>query len=193
LGATSAVVAVALALVVGLLSGRFPSRLSSLVNSAAFAGYALPGIVVALALVFVATRTLPAVYQTLVLLVAAYAVRFMPQAVGGIRSGLGLLGRGVEDAGRTLGDGPVRAFVRLTLPALRPALVGGGALVFLTVVKELPLALLLAPIGFETLATEIWDAASSGFYARAAGPAALLLALSVGTVAVLLRAEERPR
>ena len=60
-------------------------------------------------------------------------------------------------------------------------------------VKELPLALLLAPIGFDTLATEIWDAASSGFYARAAAPAALLLALSVATVAVLLRAEERAR
>jgi iron(III) transport system permease protein len=192
-GAISAVAAVVLALVVGLLAGRFPSRLSSLVSTAVFAGYALPGIVVALALVFVATRTLPMVYQTLVLLVAAYAVRFMPQAVGGIRSGLGLLGHGIEDAGRTLGDGPVRAFARLTLPALRPALVGGGALVFLTVVKELPLALLLAPIGFETLATEIWDAASSGFYARAAGPAALLVGLSIGTVALLLRAEERPR
>ncbi|MGZ8579501.1 MAG: iron ABC transporter permease, partial [Actinomycetota bacterium] len=69
----------------------------------------------------------------------------------------------------------------------------GAALVFLTVVKELPLALLLAPIGFETLATEIWDAASSGFYARAAGPAALLLVLSVATVALLLRAEDRSR
>ena len=76
---------------------------------------------------------------------------------------------------------------------LRPALVAGAALVFLTTVKELPMALLLAPIGFETLATEIWDAASEGFYARAAGPAALLLALSAGTVALLLRAEERAR
>lgn len=192
-GATAAVAAVALALVVGLLAARFPSRLATFVGAASYAGYALPGIVVALALVFLATRTLPLVYQTLVLLVAAYAVRFMPQAIGGIRSGLGQLGRGVEEAGRTLGDGPIRAFTRLTLPALRPALVGGGALVFLTVVKELPLALLLAPIGFETLATEIWDAASSGFYARAAAPAALLLGLSIATVAFLLRAEEGPR
>ena len=69
----------------------------------------------------------------------------------------------------------------------------GAALVFLTVVKELPLALLLAPIGFETLATEIWDAASSGFYARAAAPAALLIAVSIASVAVLLRAEDRAR
>ncbi len=192
-GGVSALAAVSLALVVALLSARYRSRLSAFVEAAGFAGYALPGIVVALAMVFLATRTLPFAYQTIGLLVAVYAVRFMPQAVGGIRAGLGQAGRGIEEAGRLLGDGPVRAFVRLTLPALRPAFVAAGALVFLTVIKELPLALLLAPIGFDTLATEIWDAASSGFYARAAGPAALLLAISVGTVAVLLRAEERPR
>ena len=192
-GGVSAVLAVVLALVVALLAARHPSRLASFVGSATYAGYALPGIVVALAMVFLATRTLPVLYQTMFLLVAAYGLRFMPQAIGTIRSGLGQLGRGVEEAGRTLGDGPLRAFTRITLPGLRPALVGGAALVFLTVVKELPLALLLAPIGFDTLATEIWDAASSGFYARAAVPAALLFGLSVGTVALLLRAEERPR
>jgi len=192
-GGVSAVAAVVLALTVALLSARYRSRVSSFVEWAVFAGYALPGIVVALAMVFLATRTLPFAYQTIGLLVVVYAVRFMPQAVGGLRAGLGQAGRGIEEAGRSLGDGPVQAFVRLTLPALRPAFVAAGALVFLTVVKELPLALLLAPIGFDTLATEIWDAASSGFYARAAGPAALLLAISVGTVAVLLRSEERPR
>jgi iron(III) transport system permease protein len=192
-GGVSAVVAVTLALVVALLAARYPSRLASVVGSATYAGYALPGIVVALAMVFLATRTVPILYQTLLLLIAVYSVRFMPQAIGILRSGLGQLGRGVEEAGRTLGDGPAGAFARLTLPALRPALVAGAALVFLTVVKELPLALLLAPIGFDTLATEIWDAASSGFYARAAAPAALLLTLSVATVAVLLRAEESAR
>jgi iron(III) transport system permease protein len=193
IGGVSALAAVVLALFVGLLQARYPSRLASFVGSATYAGYALPGIVVALAMIFLATRTLPIVYQTMLLLVAVYAVRFMPQAIGGIRSSLGQLGRGTEEAGRTLGDGPLRAFTRLTLPALRPALVGGAALVFLTVVKELPLALFLAPIGFDTLATEIWDAASSGFYARAAAPAALLLGLSVATVALLVRAEDRAR
>ncbi|MBA2299848.1 MAG: iron ABC transporter permease [Chloroflexi bacterium] len=190
-GGISAVVAVVLALLVALLVVRHPSRLATFVGSTTYAGYALPGIVVALAMVFLATRAVPVLYQTLFLLIGAYGVRFMPQAVGMLRAGLGQLGRGVEEAGRTLGDGPVRAFSRLTLPALRPALIGGAALVFLSVVKELPLALLLAPIGFDTLATEIWDAASSGFYARAAAPAALLLGLSVATVALLVRADER--
>jgi iron(III) transport system permease protein len=192
-GAVAAILAVALSLPIALLAARYRSGLTRFIESSTYAGYALPGIVVALAMVFLATRTLPFLYQTLVLLVAVYAIRFMPQAVGGLRASLATSGPRLEEAGRTLGDGPIRAFAMLTVPYLRPAIVAGAALVFLTVVKELPLALLLAPIGFETLATEIWDAASSGFYARAAGPAALLLALSVGTVALLLRAEDRSR
>lgn len=192
-GAAAAVTAVLLALPVALLAARHRSRLSRAIESAVFAGYALPGIVVALSMIFLATRMLPVIYQTMALLVIVYAVRFMPQAVGGLRAALGTAGPRLEEAGRTLGDGPVRAFTRLTVPFLRPAFLAGAALVFLTVVKELPLALLLSPIGFETLATEIWDAASSGFYARAAAPAALLVALSIGTVTLLLRAEGSER
>ena len=192
-GAAAALLAVGLAVPVALLAARYRGRRSSFVESAIYSGYALPGIVVALSMVFFATRALPPLYQTLALLVIVYAVRFMPQAIGGARSALVAAGPRLEEAGRTLGDGPVRAFTMLTMPYLRPALVAGAAVVFLTVVKELPLALLLAPIGFDTLATEIWDAASSGFYARAAAPAALLMALSIGTVAVLLRVEDPGR
>jgi iron(III) transport system permease protein len=192
-GGAAAVGAVLLALPVGLLVARYPSRLAALVEGATYTGYALPGIVIALAVVFLATTSVPVLYQTFALLVLAYAVRFLPQAVGTLRASLVTVGPRVEEAGRTLGDGPVRAFLRLTLPLLRPSLVAGGALVFLTTVKELPMALLLGPIGFRTLATDIWGAASEGFYARAAAPAAVLLVLSSATVALLLRAEERPR
>lgn len=192
-GALAAVAAVLLALPIALLAARHRSRLSRFVESSAFAGYALPGIVVALAMVFLATRAVPALYQTMALLVIVYGLRFMPQAIGGLRTALGTAGPRLEEAGRTLGDGPIRAFMGLTLPFLRPAFLAGAAIVFLTVVKELPLALLISPIGFETLATEIWDAATSGFYARAAAPAALLVVLSMGTVALLVRAEETAR
>jgi iron(III) transport system permease protein len=192
-GAAAAAGAILFALPVALLATRYRSRLSRFVGGAAFAGYALPGIVVALAVVFMATRSVPFLYQTLALLVLVYAVRFMPQAIGGLRAALSSAGPRFEEAGRTLGDGPIRAFFRLTVPFLRPALLAGASLVFLTVVKELPLALLVAPIGFDTLATEIWDAANSGFYARAAAPAALLVLLSIGTVALLIRAEDLER
>jgi iron(III) transport system permease protein len=193
LGAMAAIGAIALVIPIGLLVARHPSRLTRVIEGATFTGYALPGIVIALAVVFIATTTVPVLYQTVGLLVLAYSVRFLPQTIGGVRSALVAYGPRLEEAGRTLGDGPVRAFLRLTVPFLRPALVAGGALVFLTTVKELPMALLLGPIGFDTLATQIWDAASEGFYARAAAPASVLLLLSFVSVAVLLRAEDGAR
>jgi iron(III) transport system permease protein len=192
-GAAAAIGSILLVIPIGLLVARYPSRVAGLIERATFTGYALPGIVIALSVVFIATSTVPLLYQTVALLALAYAVRFLPQIVGGVRSALVAYGPRLEEAGRTLGDGPVRAFLRLTLPFLRPALVAGGALVFLTTVKELPMALLLGPIGFDTLATQIWDAASEGFYARAAVPASILLLLSAGSVALLLRVEEGPR
>jgi iron(III) transport system permease protein len=190
-GIAAAALAALLALPVGLLLARHPSRLGALVERSSYGAFALPGIVVALALVFLATSTMPALYQTLALLIGAYAIRFLVEAIGPVRSTLARVGTRVEEAGRTLGDGPVRAFTRLTLPLVRPAVLSGAAIVFLSVVKELPMALILGPIGFDTLATEIWSATSEGLYARAAGPAAVLLVLSAGTVAILLRGERR--
>jgi iron(III) transport system permease protein len=190
-GVGAAALAGAIALPVALLLARYRSRLGPLVERATYGAFALPGIVVALALVFLATSAVPVLYQTLVLLIVAYAVRFLVQAIGPVRATLVRMGPRVEEAGRTLGDGPVSAFTRLTLPLIRPALLSGVALVFLSVVKELPMALILGPIGFDTLATEIWSTTSEGFYAQAVGPAAILLVLSAGTVAILLR-EDRP-
>ena len=185
----AALAAAACAVPIAVLSVRFPSRGSRLVERLTYTGYALPGIVVALAMVFLATRSVPALYQTLALLLAVYAIRFAAQPVGGLRAALAASPPAMEEAGRVLGDGPLRAFVRVTLPYLRPSLVAGVALVFLTVIKELPLALLLSPIGFQTLATDVWDAASAGFYARAAAPAAVLLLVSIVSVGALQRAE----
>lgn len=189
--AGAAALAAAVGLPVALLLARFPSRLGGLVERSSYAAFALPGIVVALALVFLATSAVPFLYQTLALLIAAYAVRFLVEAVAPVRATLARMGPRIEEAGRTLGNGPVRAFVGLTLPLARPAVLSGAALVFLSVVKELPMALILGPIGFETLATEIWSTTSEGFYARAALPAAVLLLLSAGSVALLLRDGDR--
>lgn len=188
-GAGAAAVAALVAVPAGVLLARHPSALSRFVERSSYLGFALPGVAVALALVFLATTLAPALYQTLALLVAAYAVRFLPQVLGGVRTMLARAGPRSEEAARTLGDSATAAFVGVTLPALRPALLAGAALVFLTVVKELPMALILGPIGFGTLATDIWNSASEGLYSQAAAPAAVLMALSAATVAILVRDE----
>ena len=72
-------------------------------------------------------------------------------------------------------------------------MVAGAALVFLTAIKELPATLLLAPIGFDTLATEIWRATSVGFFERGAVPSLVLLAVSAGRSTCWWRREGPPR
>ncbi len=101
----AAVCAVAAALPVALLALRYPSRRSRLLERLSFAGNALPGIVIALALVFFAARYASPLYQTLALLVFAYVVRFFPLALTGVESAIGRVNPRVEEAARGLGRG----------------------------------------------------------------------------------------
>ena len=183
--ALAAGVAALAALPVGLLAVRHSSRFAALVERASFAGHALPGIVVALALVFLGTRAAPALYQTLAMLVLAYVVLFLPQAVGATRAALLQIDPHVEEAARSLGRTPLAVLRTITAPLARSGVLAGAALVFLTAVKELPATLLLAPIGFDTLATEIWRTTSASFFERGAIPSLVLLAVSAVPLALL--------
>jgi iron(III) transport system permease protein len=174
----AAVVTLAAALPIAVLVARYPSRLSRLLERLAYAGNALPGIVIALSLVFFAARYASPVYQTLALLVFAYAVRFFPQALSGLDTGLARVGPRVEEAARGLGRGPIATAWLVTVPLVRSGALAGAALVFLSAMKELPATILLRPIGFDTLATEIWGATQVGAYSQAAVPALLLVVLS---------------
>ena len=182
LAATAAILA---ALPVVVLSVRHPGRWTRGVERVSYVSHALPGIVVALSLVFFGSQFATPLYQTLALLVFAYVVRFYAQAVAGSRAALVRVDARLEEAGRGLGRAPLSVFARVTAPLLRPGLLAAAALVFLSTMKELPATLLLRPIGFDTLATEIWTATSAGFYSRAAVPALVLIVASAPFVYLL--------
>jgi iron(III) transport system permease protein len=190
--ALGAVVTVLAAWPVALLSVRHPGRYSRFIERLSWSGYALPGIVVALALVFFGAQRVPWAYQTLGMLVFAYMILFLPQAVGALRASLLQVTPSLEEASRLLGSGPFETFRRVVLPLTRPGVVAAGALVFLTCMKELPATLLLAPTGYGTLATRVWTASSEAFLARAAAPALALVVLSsLPMAALVLRESER--
>jgi iron(III) transport system permease protein len=147
---------------------------------------------VALALVFFGARQVPWLYQTHWMLTLAYVVLFLPQALGAIRASLLQVSPTLEDASRTLGKGSTATLWRIVAPLARPGLLSGGALVFLTCMKELPATLLLAPTGYPTLATQVWAASSEALFARAALPAmALVLLSSVPMAIIVLRERDR--
>ncbi|GAA0204752.1 ABC transporter permease [Halobaculum roseum] len=196
----TAAATVVLALPVAYYAGRSNSLLSKAVDRATYLGYAMPGVVLGLALVFFSSRWLldtfgadaaRLVYQSLPLLVFAYVVRFLPQAVGSTRSSVLGVDRDLVGAARLLGEDPRGAFRRVTLPLISPGLVAGAALVFLTTMKELDTTLILHPTGFTTIVTYIWRVQEAGYYGRAALPALVLVAVSgLSMVPLLTRSDD---
>ena len=110
-----------------------PQRFATLAERSTYFGNALPGIVVALALVTVSLRLVPAVYQTMVMLFAAYAIMFLPRAMVSLRAAMAQAPPVLDDVAHALGAGPLATFRRVTLPLIAPGLGAGAALVFLAV------------------------------------------------------------
>ena len=193
-GLVTAVVAVAVVLPVARLSARHRSRLSDLPNAMVVGGFAIPGLVIALALAFWA-RQLPAVlglYQSFPLLVLAYVVHFGAQGLRSADVAVAGVPHHVEEAARVLGARRWRRFATIELPLMRSGLLAGVGLVLLSTMKELPATLLLAPIGFETLATRIWQANAEGFLAETGLTSIALLVLSGAlTWALVIRPGDR--
>lgn len=184
-------ITVAMAIPVATLLVRYPSRLNRVIEPISYIGYALPGVVVALALVFFGANYVRPLYQTNYLLVFAYAVLFFPVALGAVRSSLLQISPRLEDAAQGLGSHPIFVTARITVPLLMPGLTMAWSLVFLLTMKELPATLILGPLGFKTLATSVWAASSEAFFAQAAAPALTLILISSVPMAFLVLRERR--
>ncbi len=195
--ALASTVAVLLALPVALLASRYPSKRALSLERLAYMGYATPALAFALGLLVVSISVDRLLvrsgetwfYQSLAVLVYGYALHFMAEAVGPIRAALFHATPRLEEASRALGHGFVRTSWSVTLPLLRPGLLVSLALVFLSVMKELPLTMLLRPTGFTNLAYELWDRTNERLYADAAPFALGILVVSFVFVGALLVGE----
>ncbi|HHZ07632.1 MAG TPA: iron ABC transporter permease [Rhizobiales bacterium] len=164
-------------------------------------GYALPGTILALGLLFalarfdnsvdslarsfLGTSTGLLLTGTSAAVVLACTIRFVALAEGAIRSGLEKLPAHLDEAARSLGQSPARSARRVLLPLLRPAIFTAAVLVFVDTVKELSATILLRPFGFNTLATSVYENASRAVVEEAA-PAAILIIMTALAPVVLL-------
>lgn len=190
LAGAAAVIAAVCALPVAYFAIRSRNPIGMLLERGTYIGFAVPGIVIGLALVFFGANYAPWIYRTVPLLVFAYVVRFLPQAVGITRTSILQVDPQLVEAARTLDTSRVRAFTRVTLPLILPGVIAGGALVFLTTMKELPATLMLQPVGMETLVTIIWAAHEGLYYRYAAIPALVLILISGLSMLILISMEE---
>ncbi len=187
LGLGAAALTTLLALPVSVLAVRHPSRLATTIERATYLPFALPGIVVALALIVLSLHYFPALYGSTLVLIVAYAILSLPLALVATRAALAQAPPVHEEMARSLGCRPLTAMVRVTLPRILPGLGAAAALVFLATVTELTATLLLAPIGTQTLATQFWAKASTLSYGAAAPYAALMVAISALPTYLLTR------
>lgn len=181
-GLAGSAAAVVLILPVAFLTVRYTSAAAGPSNALVVGGFALPGLVIALALVSLTpagSSPLRAVWeQSPLVLLLAYVIHFGSQALRAGQVAVAGVPSKVADAARTLGAGKTRRLITIELPLMAPGLLAGGGLVLLSIMKELPATLLLAPPGFRTLATVIWNAAEGAFWSEAAIASLVLVAVS---------------
>jgi iron(III) transport system permease protein len=187
LAAAAAVVTTAMALPTGWLAVRVRGRVPTLLERSTYLGSSVPGIVVALALVTLSIRFTPWLYQTVPVLLAAYAILFLPRAIVTVRAAVEQSPVLYDDVAASLGASAPDRLRRVTLPLLAPGIGAGAALVFLAVVTELTATLLLAPTGTTTLATAFWSASSALEYGAAAPYAVIMVLLSAPATVLLSR------
>ena len=186
---STALIAALVVAPVAMVTTRYRNRWAGLVEGGAWALYGVPHIAVGMAMIVFSLWLARPLYQTLVLLVGVYVIMFLPQILGPSRDALARVSPSMEEAARSLGRSPVRTFAAVTLPLMRPGLLSGGALVFLTTLRELPATLLLRPAGFETLAIRVWSATGEGFYTQGALAGLLLLLVAAVPLAIVTRHE----
>jgi iron(III) transport system permease protein len=177
-GLLAAIVTVVLAFPLALLLVRYPGRFVTLMERTVFLAQGVPGLVIALAIVSLAVRALQPLYQGVTLLIAAYAILFLPLALVSVRAALMQAQPRLEDTARSLGLNAMQTFLRVMLPLAGPGFGAAAAMVFISVVTELNATLLLAPLDTHTLATQVWSDTSTLAFAAAAPYAALLTFIS---------------
>ncbi|MFZ4639417.1 MAG: ABC transporter permease [Nodosilinea sp.] len=204
LASITALLAMVIALVLAYGLRLHPRPLLQLEVQAATLGYAVPGAVIAVGtLIPLATldngidswmrqsfglSTGLILSGTIFALIMAYLVRFLALAFGAIVSGLAKIRPSLDEASRSLGQGPGQTLLAIHAPLLRGSLFTAVMAVFVDVMKELPATLIIRPFNFDTLAVKVYQYAADERLVEAAAPA--LAILLVGLLPVLWLSRE---
>ncbi|MGI0116089.1 ABC transporter permease [Zooshikella sp. RANM57] len=170
---------------------------------AANLGYALPGSVLAVGIMFAFSQVdnhlliplqewiglppQPLLLGSFLALLLAYIIRFIAVAFGPTDAALQSIRSSLHEAARSLGVSGLAIVRRVYVPILAPGLITAGILVFVDVMKEMPATLLMRPFGWDTLAVRIYEMTSEGEWQRAALPALALVLVGLIPVFLLMR------
>jgi iron(III) transport system permease protein len=178
-GGLAALVATVAALPVALLAVRHPGRMRLMLERSTYLVLAMPGVVIAFALIYFTERyTRGLGNNTSPLLIACYGIMFFPLALVGVKASLARAPVKLDEMAASLGQARLAVLWRVTLRLAGPGLMAAFCLVFLSVVTELTATLLLIPTGAQTLATQFWEYQSNLSYGQAAPFALAMIAVA---------------
>ena len=203
LSALAAFFATITALLLASGSRLTSSRAAFVLAKLATSGYAMPGAVIAVGIIVPLSAFDHALNNFLTAwrgisvglvltgsvagLVYAYVVRFMAVSYGSVDSSLEKITPNVTAAARILGAGPWRLLWRIHLPLVMPGMVAGAILVFVDVMKELPITMMMRPFGHDTLAVWVWQMAAESAWGGASLPALAIVLAGLLPIVLLMR------
>ncbi|RQN02348.1 iron ABC transporter permease [Clostridium butyricum] len=183
--------------------------ISKIFSKISILGYSVPGAVIAIGVILFMVsldRHMVWIYKiidpsskTLILstsifmLIFAYAIRFLAIGYQSIESGFDKIGMKFFEASRTLGHNVTKTFFKVDLPMIKPAVISAFALVFVEIVKELPLTLILRPFNFNTLSTKTYEYAGNEMIHEASIPALIIILISIASVYLLYKIGDKEK
>ena len=201
LAATAATIAVIIAIILAYAQRLQPSKLKGWAIQGATLGYAIPGAVIAIGAMVplgkfdnaldswmrsqfnISTGLL--LSGTIFALVFAYLVRFLAVGYGAVESSLNNIKPNLDNAARSLGLNTLQTLFQIHLPLMRSGLISAAILVFVDVMKELPVTLIMRPLNYDTLAVRVFNLASDERLSEAALPALTIVLVGLLPVLVL--------
>lgn len=204
LASSAALVIVAAGVMLAYILRRLPSRFSRAVIRMATIGYVIPGTVLAVGVlvpIIVLNNALQALLRewfgaaapalmfqgTLLAVLLGYLARFLAVGFNPIESGLQRITKSIDEAAISMGVTGAALLRRIHLPLLTASLATAATLVFVDVMKEMPITLILRPFGWDTLAVRVFEMTSEGEWERAALPAIAIVIAGLVPVILLTR------
>ncbi len=207
LGFSASILTCICALLLSYARRHHPDRITDFFVRASTLGYALPGTILAVgifipiayvdnvindvAVSFFGTGTGPVLQGTLLIMIVAYMVRFMAAGYNSIDSSMQRITKNIDEASHLMGLKGLNMLRRIHLPILRTGMLTSATLVFVDVMKEMPITLMMRPFGWDTLAVKIYELTSEGEWERAALPAITLILAGLIPIVLLIRQTEK--
>jgi len=189
---SASIIVIALSILMIVVSYYKSNSLSRFFIFISSCGYAFPGTILAVGIVVFAGWLNDIIYfrlnyftGSLIILFFAYIIRFLAVGNGAMRSGIEKIDPSIVHASRTMGHRFPTIIFKIIIPLVYTNILVGGILIFVDILKELPITLLLRPFNFETLATYVYQYASDEMLEESSLAAIIIILAGLGPIILL--------